>query len=165
MMKIKLIIEKYRSPKTKTFILNHSLDKVYSAMEKIQNSNVLTRDLDFDLKYFTGSEFSISLIRLGYRQPLPSVVNGTISVNNDNQILINCKRQNSVLGQVFIWICLIVGVIFLFKFIFDLSELRYLVFSILLLLLFPYLTIWYALMTETVLYERFKIYLRKSLKQ
>ncbi len=163
-MNIKSLIEEYRSPNTKDFILSHPIDKVYSAIEDIQNSNSFTGDLDFELRYFTGTGFTISLIRLSYKQPFPSIINGTISSNGENQTALCCTRQKSVLGQVFIWICLLIGAVFLFKFIFSLKDLKFLLFSILFFLVFPYLTMWYALMTESVLYERFEIYLRKTLK-
>jgi hypothetical protein len=165
MIRIKAFVKNYISPRTKKYILNHPIDKVYRVIENIRNSNMFLGELDFELNYFTGSEFSISLIRMGNRLPNPSVSYATISVNKDEQTLIDCKRQKNFLGQLFILACIIIGLIFLFRFLFAITEIKYLGFCILFLIVLPYLTIWYTMMTESVLYERFEIYLRKALNE
>ena len=165
MVLFKAFIKNYISPKTKKYILNHPIDKVYIAIENVGSSNMFLSEIDFQVKGLTGSEFSMSLIRLGGKQPFPSTVSATIAVNTEKQTIIDCRRNVSVLELMFITINIVAGTITLTMFILGNHELKHLAFSVLLLIILPYLTIWHSLMTEDVLYERFEIYLRKTLNE
>lgn len=163
MKKIKASIKHFFSASPKQFILNHPNEKVFAVIDDIRNKNVYSGEMDFTLRYFSGYEFSISMIRTGARMPYPSIVNGIISTNEELQTVIDCKRQPNVLMILLFVISLIAGLVFIFKFLFLQQGFKNLGNSFLLSFIIPYFAVWYSSMTELVLYQRFEKYLRKSL--
>ena len=161
MKKLKAFVRDYLTPKNKVFIINQPRDEVNSAIENIRSSSSILSDLDFELKDFTGEQFLISLNRLGWRLPYPSIIIGIISINNELQVVINCKRKSNLLGIIFIFLSLFSGCVYLFRFFFMLQEIKELGFGFLFLTVLPYLAMWYSIMTEEVLYKRFEVYLKK----
>ena len=83
MKKLKAFVRDYLTPKNKVFIINQPRDQVNSAIENIRSSSSIFSDLDFELKDFTGEQFLISLNRLGWKLPYPSIIIGIISINNE----------------------------------------------------------------------------------
>jgi len=157
----------FLNDKHESYELNFSIEKVFNAINNIPQSVGLWSTSNIMLKYFDGKDFTIQLIRLNANVNSPRLASklfGEIEKRTEVETIIRTTLKCSPGTYISFFICILAGLIFLWKLLFFHGDIQNLLWAILMLGLFPFLLIRFKNVSDIAITENFEDYLSKELK-